>query len=219
MQLLGPQKMYATPWLALSSSWRLCSTLCRLEWATTRRLVRRPTSLWWPKVGASFMRITQSDRSISPPLRLPISRPELVTREQLRQCIFRGCHERGKVRGDCSHLYWLACVFGNKVFRRHPCEFALEDGEQSGPQVYAMKSKEQINDVCVTRAIKHSVGSQQCWKDEQSHSRTLMQILSDCSDSWSRCTHWGGNRCSSWADNGLSRQWWHYSKANTRGLN
>lgn len=176
MQLLGPQKMYAVPWLALSSSCRLCRTLCRLEWAMTRRLVRRPTSLWWPTVGASFMRITQSDRSISPPLWLPVSRPELLTREQLLQCIFRGCHERVKVRGDCSYPYWFLCVFSNMFVRRHPCEFALEDGEQSGPQVYAMKYKEQINDVCINRVIKHSAGSQQCRKNEWSHSRTLMQI-------------------------------------------
>lgn len=159
MQLLGPQKMYTASWLALSSSCRLCSTLWRLEWAMTRRLVRWPTSHWWPTVGASFMRITQSDRSISPPLRLPVSRPELVTREQLPQCIFRGCHERVKVRGDCSWPYWLLCVSSNRFFHRHPCEFALEDGEQLGPKVYVMKDKEQINDVCINRAIKHSAGS------------------------------------------------------------
>lgn len=111
MLLLGPQKMCTASWLASSSSCRFCSTLCRLEWAMTRRLVRRPTSLWWPMVGASFMRITQSDRSISPPLWLPVSQPELETREQLLQCIFRGCHDRVKVKGDCRDPYLIVMCF------------------------------------------------------------------------------------------------------------
>jgi len=91
MQLLGPQKMNTVSWLPLSSSCLLRSTLWRLEWATTRRFVRRPTSCWYPALGASFIRITHSERSISSPLLLPVSWPELVTRAQVLQCIFRGC--------------------------------------------------------------------------------------------------------------------------------
>ena len=83
----GPQKMI-TGLLSVrcSSSLIFRTTRKTLEWATTLREVWFPTSVSYPMVGASFIRITHSVRSISSPAPVPRTWLELVTSAQLWQC-------------------------------------------------------------------------------------------------------------------------------------
>lgn len=83
----GPQKMITGLFsVRCSSSLIFRTTRKTLEWATTLREVWFPTSLSYPMVGASFIRITHSVRSISSPAPVPRTWLELVTSAQLWQC-------------------------------------------------------------------------------------------------------------------------------------
>ncbi len=82
----GPQKMITGLLSArCRNSLGLRTTLNTLECATTLRVVWFPTSVSYPNVGASFIRITHSVRSISSPAPLPSTWLELVTSAQLWQ--------------------------------------------------------------------------------------------------------------------------------------
>lgn len=85
----GPQKMTDGQSVQLRKSWGFRTRRITLEWATTRRLVLFPTSASNPDVGASFMRITHSARSISAPALVSSTWLELVTRAHWPQCRVR----------------------------------------------------------------------------------------------------------------------------------
>lgn len=79
----GPQKMMTGfPTARWRNSGIFRATLKMLEWAMTLRLVWFPMSASNPRVGASFMRITHSVRSISAPAPVPRTWLELVTSAQ-----------------------------------------------------------------------------------------------------------------------------------------
>lgn len=95
----GPQKMITELLSArCRSSLSRRTTLNTLEWAATLREVRLPTSVSYPIVGASFIRITHSAWSISAPSPVPRTWLELVTSAQVWQWRFIFWEEQTKLK-------------------------------------------------------------------------------------------------------------------------